>query len=81
MTSHLLPGVQQHDVLLVQVALGEVVHLGHLEPAGLIGAFKQPGTVRRLLPLQSETTHSSLPLQLYNLLRVGGRALLMLRGH
>ena len=53
MTSHLLPGVQQHDILFIQVVLGEVVHLGHPEPARLIGAFKQPGTVKRLLPLHS----------------------------
>lgn len=64
LTSHLLPGVQQHDILLVQVALCEVIHLGHPKPTDLIGAFKQPGTVRRLLPLQSETTQ---PFQLYNL--------------
>ena len=50
--AHLLPGVQQHDVLLVQVRLCEVVHLLHLEAARLIGALKQPGGVERHLLLQ-----------------------------
>lgn len=60
LTSHLLPCVQQHHVLLVQITLGEVTHLGHPELPNLIGAFEQAGTVTRLLPLQSETTQSSL---------------------
>lgn len=52
--SHLLPGVQQHHVLFIQVTLSEVVHLGHLKTTRLIGAFEQAGTVKRLLLLKSE---------------------------
>lgn len=54
-TSHLLPCVQQHHVLFVQVALGKVVHLGYPELTTLIGAFKEAGQVKRLLPRESET--------------------------
>lgn len=38
---HLVPCVQQHDIILTEVVLRELGHLGHVETARLIGAFKQ----------------------------------------
>lgn len=53
--SHLVPRVQEHHILLVQVGLGKVVHLGYLELARLVGALKEAGTVVDHLPLQPES--------------------------
>lgn len=39
--SHLVPCVQQHDIVLVEVILRELGHFSHDEASRLIGAFKQ----------------------------------------
>lgn len=39
--SYLIPRVEQHDVVLAEVILGEPSHLRDNEAACLIGAFKQ----------------------------------------
>ncbi len=51
--AHLLPGVQKHDIILVQVILSEVSHFCHKESARLIGAFKQTRFVKCDFFLQS----------------------------
>lgn len=38
---HLVPCIQQHDVVFADVILSELGHLGDNEVARLIGAFKQ----------------------------------------
>lgn len=38
---HLVPCVQQHDIILNEVILCELSHLIHDETARLIGAFEQ----------------------------------------
>lgn len=49
--SHLIPCVQEHHILLVQVGLAKVVHLGHPKLARLVGALKEAGAVVDHLPL------------------------------
>lgn len=56
--SHLLPGVQQHHIIFIQVALGKVVHLRHPKATGLIGALKQSRTVNQFLLLQPAGTET-----------------------
>ncbi len=51
--AHLLPGVEKHDIILVQVILSEVSHFCHKESARLIGAFKQTRFVKCDFFLQS----------------------------
>lgn len=58
--SHLIPRVQEHHILFVQVALVKVVHLGHPELACLIGALKEAGTVVDHLSLQPEGPDGAL---------------------
>lgn len=50
---YLVPGVQEHDIILAEVILGELRHLGNDEAARLIGALKEAGLVVRLHLLQS----------------------------
>lgn len=47
--AHLVPSVQQVNVVLVQVILGEVDDLSGQEPACLVRAFKEPGGHRGIL--------------------------------
>lgn len=39
--SHLIPGIEQHDVVLAEVVLSELSHLRDDEAARLIGALEQ----------------------------------------
>ena len=41
--SYLVPGIQEHHIIWVQVILGEVCDLSDNEPASLIGTFKETG--------------------------------------
>lgn len=52
MKPYLVPGVQQHDVRLVQVVLCELRHFGYDELSCFIRALKQTGLVVRHVLLQ-----------------------------
>lgn len=41
--SHLVPDVQQHDIVFIQVLLGKVGYLRGNEVTALIGALKEAG--------------------------------------
>lgn len=46
MQTNLIPSVQQHDIVLIQVILRELGHLVHTELARLVRAFKKARSVR-----------------------------------
>lgn len=46
MQTNLIPSVQQHDIVLIQVILRELGHLVHTELARLVRALKKARSVR-----------------------------------
>lgn len=51
---HLIPDVQQHHVILIQVILVKVCNLCRYKATRLVGALKQPGRNTAVLILKSE---------------------------